>query len=139
MNSAGPLSAAGQAGLPQPCRAERDAGAPANGAPELQAIQAEVRQIQVEESLRTYLVELVRSTRESEKVYLGASPRGSLALFRASQALAALNGRTFVTPDDIKQMAVPTLSHRLIGPAEAASGAGDQVVLELLERHPVPV
>ncbi len=108
-------------------------------AAELQAMQVEARKIHVDDSLRHYVVALVRKTRESEKVYLGASPRGSLALFRACQALAALHGRTFVTPDDIKQMAVPTLSHRLIGPAESASGAGDQVVLELLDHHPVPV
>lgn len=106
---------------------------------ELQAMQAEVRQMHVDDSLRNYIVGLVRQTRESEKVYLGASPRGSLALFRACQALAALHGRSFVTPDDIKQMAVPTLSHRLIGPSESTSGAGDQVVLELLDHHPVPV
>lgn len=80
----------------------------------LREVQLAVEQVKVERSLSQYMVELVASTRDSGRTDAGASPRGSLALLRASRAWAALEGRTFVTPDDVHAIAVPALAHRLI-------------------------
>lgn len=77
-------------------------------------MQAAVREIYVDPAIADYIVRLVSATRSHPDVYLGASPRGSLALYRASQALAALTGRDFVIPDDVKGLAEPALAHRLI-------------------------
>jgi MoxR-like ATPase len=107
---------------------------------ELRDMQEAVREVRCEASLREYMVRLVQRTREAQRLYLGASPRGTLALFRACQALAAINGRDYVIPDDVKVMAVPTLCHRMIG--KSAGLAGDveaEVVRQLLEEVPVPV
>lgn len=81
---------------------------------ELLAMQAAVRQVYVDPAIADYIVRLVGATRAHPDVYLGASPRGSIALYRAGQALAALLGREFVIPDDIKALAEPALAHRLI-------------------------
>jgi len=80
----------------------------------LRDIQAAVEQVQIERSLAQYMVELVSATRDTQRTDAGASPRGSLALLRASRAWAALEGRNFVTPDDVHAIAVPALAHRLI-------------------------
>jgi len=82
--------------------------------PTLQACQQAVEAVQVERSVAQYMVELVESTRSSGRTDAGASPRGSLGLLRASRAWAALEGRNFVTPDDVHAIAVPVLAHRLI-------------------------
>lgn len=82
-------------------------------------IQQEVRQIHVDKSINDYIVELVSQTRSHPDINLGASPRGSLSLFRASQALAFYNGRSYVIPDDVKSMCVPVLSHRIVLKQEA--------------------
>lgn len=102
--------------------------------------QAEVRKIHVAESLRGYIVELTRRTREVAEVYLGASPRGSLALFRASQALAAIRGRNYVAPDDIQALAKACLSHRIIlsSAARLQEISQDDIVQTLLDKIPVP-
>src|SRR5438046_4629231 len=81
---------------------------------ELRELQAAVREIYVDSTVSDYIVRLVSATRTHPDVYLGASPRGSLALYRAGQALAALSGRDYVIPDDIKAVAVPALAHRPI-------------------------
>ncbi len=99
-----------------------------------------VRQIYVDKLLRDYVVALVSATRSHPEVYLGASPRGSLALFRTGQARAAIQGRDFVTPDDIKTLALPTLGHRII---ISASGrirnvTSKDVVDDILRSVPVP-
>lgn len=73
----------------------------------------------VDKSLSDYIVEIVSQTRKHPDVTLGSSPRGSLALFRASQAWALYNGRDFVIPDDIRKMVVPVLSHRIMLKQEA--------------------
>jgi len=73
-----------------------------------------VRSITVTDEIKRYIVELVETTRAHGEIYLGASPRGSLALFRTSQARAAILGREYVLPDDVKALAVPALAHRLI-------------------------
>jgi MoxR-like ATPase len=106
---------------------------------ELRGLQAAVREIYVDSAVSVYIVRLVNATREHADVYLGASRRGSLALYRAGQAFAALTGRDYVIPDDIKRLAEPALAHRLI--IKTSSSIHDvnagQVVRELLESIPV--
>jgi len=110
------------------------------GSQELQRMQAMVHEVEVEESLRHYIVRLVQATREADRLFLGASPRGSQALFRAAQALAAMEGRRFVLPDDIKTLAIPALSHRMISRSDGVGGrAAVEVLQGLLDRLPVPV
>jgi MoxR-like ATPase len=87
---------------------------PVASAEELLACQAAVREVHVDEKVRHYLMEIVHGTRAHEDLTLGASPRASLALFRAAQALAAIYGRSFVQPDDIKRVAAPILTHRVL-------------------------
>ncbi|MBI1915228.1 MAG: MoxR family ATPase [Planctomycetes bacterium] len=84
------------------------------GAQEVLTCQEAIRDVYVDDKVRRYLLEIVQSTREHDDVQLGGSPRASIALFRTSQALAAVSGRNFVLPDDVKKMVVPVLGHRLI-------------------------
>ena len=78
------------------------------------ALQQAVRQVTVDESIHNYLLDLIEATRESDDLHVGASTRGALCLYRASQALALVEGRDYVVPDDIKRLAVPVLAHRVI-------------------------
>jgi MoxR-like ATPase len=90
----------------------------------------QIWQVHVDETLREYIVRLVFATRAHADLILGASPRGSLALYRAAQAYAALNGRNFVLPDDLKKLAVPVLAHRcLVHPESALRGVQIQSIL----------
>ncbi|HZT08990.1 MAG TPA: MoxR family ATPase [Chloroflexota bacterium] len=100
----------------------------------------EVREVYVADEIAAYVVAVARATREHESVELGASPRASLALFRAAQALAALRGRAYVTPDDVKRLVEPVLAHRLVlRHQHRLRGAGAQRVLgSILESLPVP-
>jgi MoxR-like ATPase len=109
-------------------------------AEELIQIQQQVRAIHVDPSIREYIVSLAGATRSHNNIYLGASPRGSLALFRASQALAAIRGRGYVIPDDVKLLTKPTLAHRIIvSPAARVRGITSEVILdEILTTVPVP-
>jgi MoxR-like ATPase len=84
------------------------------GAAEWVACQEAVREVHVDDKVRRYLLEIVHGTRMHDDVHLGGSPRASIALFRTAQAHAALNGRNFVTPDDVKRMVQPVLAHRVI-------------------------
>lgn len=106
---------------------------------ELRELQAAAREIYVDQTVSDYIVRLVSATRVHPDVYLGASPRGSIALYRAGQALAGLLGRDYVIPDDIKALAEPALAHRLI--IKTASSIHDvspgQVIRELLEATPI--
>lgn len=106
---------------------------------ELVKIQDLVKKIFVEESVREYIVRLVQATRTHSDVSLGASPRGSLALYKTAQAYAALKGREYVIPDDIKYLAPLTLQHRMIlKPESSLRGRTTQKVLQdLLESVPV--
>ena len=102
-------------------------------------LQKKTKEIFVEDSVRNYIVKITRATREIENVYLGASPRGSLALFRASQAQALISGRDFVTPDDVKKMAPLTLAHRLISGSAGRESTGAVSLIEnILAEIPVP-
>ena len=99
-----------------------------------------VKTIYVASSIKRYIVDLTHRTRASGDVYLGASPRGSLALFRAGQARAALNGREHVLPDDIKALALPILGHRIIvnPAARLREVTAERIVQEILLAAPVP-
>jgi MoxR-like ATPase len=110
------------------------------GVEELNQMQEAVKSVYVSPALKGYIVELARQTREHPEVYLGASPRGSLSLYRTSQARAAMAGRDFVLPDDIKALAVPTLAHRVIlGPgARLRDLSAEQIVEDVLQGVPVP-
>ncbi|HNM78237.1 MAG TPA: MoxR family ATPase [Tepidiformaceae bacterium] len=107
---------------------------------EILQLQRGVREIYVDPLIKQYIVELARATRDHESAYLGASPRGSLALFRTAQARALLEGRDFVTPDDVKELALVTLGHRIImSPGAKVKGATvADVVADCLRRVPVP-
>jgi MoxR-like ATPase len=102
---------------------------------------AEASQVRLHEDVRRYLVQVTRATRADADVRLGASPRATLALQRASQAWAAMQGRDFVVPDDIKYLAVPVLAHRLIASLEARLRGRDaaSIVDGILDTLPVPV
>jgi len=104
------------------------------------AMQRAVEEVYVSEALRLYMVDLVRSTREDRRVLVGASPRGSLALFTLSRARAALEGRDYVVPDDVKAIAVPALAHRLTLRPEywVKRVSGADVVKEILDTVPTP-
>jgi MoxR-like ATPase len=107
---------------------------------DLLAAQADVREIRVEPSIADYIVAIVEATRSHPEVQLGASPRGSLALYNASRALAALNGRSFVIPDDVKSLSVPTLAHRIIvSPAARVRNLDSRTVIQdILRGIPAP-
>jgi MoxR-like ATPase len=106
---------------------------------ELREMQVGVREIYVDSSVSDYIVRLVNATRSHPDVYLGASPRGSLALYRAGQAMAALSARDYVIPDDIKALAEPALAHRLIIKTAASIRDVDPgaIIRELLETIPI--
>lgn len=99
------------------------------------------REVYLHPVVEDYLLELVRRTRQDETLALGASPRASLALMRTGQALAALRGRDYVQPDDIQELAVPVLAHRLIPSARTRlrGRASREIVSDLLAQVPVPV
>ena len=103
-------------------------------------MQASIEQVHVSEPIGNYIVDIVSSTRTSQRVQVGASPRGSLAILKLSRAKAALEGRDFVTPEDVKAVAVPALSHRLILRPElwVQRVRPEDVVRESLETVPAP-
>ncbi|MBF8264333.1 MAG: MoxR family ATPase [Dehalococcoidia bacterium] len=103
-------------------------------------LQDAAKQVHVDTLVKEYIVSLVEATRKHPSIYLGASPRGSLSLFRLSQARALLEGRDYALPDDIKNLAEPTLAHRLIvnSSARIQGNTGRTVVAEILESVPVP-
>ena len=114
---------------------------PVAAADDVMHIQSLVRQVYIDPVLRTYLVRLIRATRSHADVELGASPRATLGLYRCAQALAGIRGREYVTPDDIKALAEPALSHRIIlkSMARLRERSQESVVAELLEEQPVPI
>jgi MoxR-like ATPase len=110
-------------------------------AEELVEMKRAVGNVRAGEAVREYIVEMVDATRHHPMLQLGASPRGALDLLHSSQALAALQGRPYVLPDDVKALAIPVLAHRLILRPEARLRqlTGEQVVQELLDSVPIPV
>jgi MoxR-like ATPase len=105
-------------------------------AAELTAAQHAIRDVYVAEEIKRYIIDLVNATRNHPKVYLGASPRGSLALFRCAQTRAAMAGRDYVIPDDVKALAEVTLAHRII--AHDRDENTRIIVQEVLQYTPVP-
>lgn len=106
----------------------------------LDELRRAVEQVLVERQLLEYIAQIVISTRQSPWITLGASPRASLAILNASKALAAIRGRDFVTPDDIKEMAVPVLRHRiLLTPEKEMDGTStDTIICQLIDKTQVP-
>jgi len=109
-------------------------------AAELMEISRQVQEIYVESSVRRYILEVVGKTRTNPSIALGGSPRASLSLYRASQALALIQGRDFVLPDDVKRLAVPVLVHRLILSTEAYlhNTSKEELIADILSTLPVP-
>jgi MoxR-like ATPase len=108
---------------------------------ELTAMQQQVQEVRVEDSVRGYIVDIVRATREHDDVRLGGSPRGTLALYKCAQALAGIRGREYVLPDDVKLLAPYVLTHRiLISPTTRLRGRSlSDVLMDVIETVPVPV
>ncbi len=100
---------------------------------QIASVQQAVRQVRVDDSLNEYLLEIVRATRQSEDLHVGVSTRGALSWYRAAQSAALVAGRDFVVPDDIKQLAVPVLAHRII-PKGYFQGSHREAVEGLIER-----
>lgn len=107
---------------------------------ELLAAQQAIREIYVADEIKRYIIDLVNASRQHPDVYLGSSPRGSLALFRTSQARAAMAGRDYVIPDDVKALAEVTLAHRVIvGPAARIKDISSRTIIQdILTATPVP-
>jgi len=114
---------------------------PVIGAADILAMQAQVRQVRVEESLRRYIVDVARATREHKDVMVGVSPRGTMALYHTAQALAAIRGRDYVIPDDVKVLAPNVLIHRIIiNPKTRLRGRTQtDVIRDIVEAVAVPV
>ncbi len=118
----------------------RNITAPVATTEQICQLQAQTNQIQVSDAVKSYILAVVRTTRESDLTTLGVSPRGSIACFKAVRAAAFVHGRSFATPDDVKAMAVPVLAHRiLLSPKGRNSvGTAEALVKQLLESIPVP-
>ncbi|MCH7712172.1 MAG: MoxR family ATPase [Chloroflexi bacterium] len=114
---------------------------PVTGEAEIIKLQELVTEVHVEQALRNYIVQIVQATRRHADVELGASPRASLGLYRCSQALAAIQGRGFVTPDDVKSLATYALAHRMILKSQARlrDRTPELIIEEILSQVPVPV
>jgi MoxR-like ATPase len=110
-------------------------------ADELLACQQAVPTVHVDDKLRRYITQIVHASRRHEDLSLGGSPRASLALFRTAQAMAAVRGRDYVEPDDVKRVAAPVLTHRFILRPESRlrKVTAEAVVDEILGETPVPV
>lgn len=109
---------------------------------DVQALQAAVRKVRIEESVLDYALALVRETREHKRLTVGASPRASISLTRAAQAHALIAGRDYVLPDDVKGLAVPVLAHRVLGGELGVDGGMDErerIVRDIAERLEVPI
>jgi MoxR-like ATPase len=108
---------------------------------ELLKLQKLCRKVYVEDSVRRYAIAISRATRSHDGIRLGASPRASLGLHLASQALAAIRGRNYVIPDDVKHLAIPVMAHRLIPKAEARlrGHSSEVIVRDIISAMPVPV
>lgn len=111
---------------------------------EVLEMQQSVTRVHVDDSLLTYTLDIVRKTRESEYFSLGVSPRGSQMLYRAAQAMAFMDGRTFCVPEDFKPLFVPVFAHRVVPNAHYAStlkksDQAEQILREIVESTPVPV
>jgi MoxR-like ATPase len=117
---------------------------PVLAAEDVLALQHEASAVRVEDSLIDYSLQIVERTRQHEQLSLGVSPRGSLMLYHAAQAMALLEGRNYCIPDDFKKLVIPTFAHRLVISARYASTLkraeqSEQILREVVESVPVPV
>jgi len=104
-------------------------------------LQRLVREVRVDESIADYLLDIVHATRENEDVHVGVSTRGALTFYRAAQSLALVSGRNFVIPDDIKDLALPVLAHRIVGKSFLQAGefaAAEAIIRDIIDRLRVP-
>ncbi|MBR3893740.1 MAG: MoxR family ATPase [Clostridia bacterium] len=109
---------------------------------EVLAARAEIEKVYISEPIRNYIVRLVRATRDSDKVKLGVSPRGTVAMTQAARAWAAMHGRDYVLPDDVNALAVPILSHRIISQAQNSirlTQSNEAIIEYLLTKIPAPL
>ncbi|WP_128545663.1 AAA family ATPase [Larkinella soli] len=113
---------------------------PALTAGQLQALRSQVHQVHVEDKVLEYIAQIVQSTRSNKSLFLGASPRASVALLNSSKALATLRGRDFVTPEDVQELAGPVLRHRILltPEREMEGGTADEVIAQVLQKIEVP-
>jgi MoxR-like ATPase len=115
---------------------------PVIGSDQVLELQRAAREVKVEQSIADYLLDVVHATRSAEMLHVGVSTRGALSLYKACQAMAFLEGRDFVTPDDVKQLAVPVLSHRVIAKGYLQGTQRDMlenIVRRIVETVPAPV
>lgn len=109
---------------------------------ELLEAAATVSDIKVSDAIKNYIIAIITETRESERIKLGVSPRGTLALMRASQAWAGIEGRDFVLPDDVKMMAVPVLAHRIISRSQSTirlTESNENLIEYIMDKVPAPI
>lgn len=118
----------------------RNISEPVISTQEIASLQQKVNEVQVAENVRRYIVSLVHATRESDMAALGVSPRGSIACFKAVRASAFVHGRSFVTPDDVKALAVPVLAHRILLSPKGRNqlGSPEALIRQVLAALPVP-
>lgn len=109
-------------------------------AEQLQALRAQVHRVHIEDNLLEYIAQIVQNTRSNKSLFLGASPRASVALLNSAKALATLRGRDFVTPEDVQELAAPVLRHRvLLTPErEMEGGTADDVIAQVVQKIDVP-
>jgi MoxR-like ATPase len=123
------------------CGEPVDSLLPVVDGPQIRDLQESVRQATVDESIQEYLLNIIEATRRCGELQVGASTRGALCLYRASQALATVEGRDYVVPDDVKRLAVPVLAHRVIAKSYAHAGqrnALETLIQRLLDAIPTP-
>jgi MoxR-like ATPase len=125
----------------QPGRYRLDELEPVLSPQEVIALQQQAAEVKIDASLLEYMMDIVQATRTSPRLHVGISPRGGLALMQAAQAQALVEGRDYVTPDDIKRLVVPVCAHRVVTREHAATGDvgnAQRVLEEVLERLPIP-
>ena len=108
---------------------------------DVRRLQMAVRRVRVDDAIADYLLDIVHATRDGEELHVGVSTRGALTLYRAAQSLAFVSGRDYVVPDDIKMLAVPVLSHRVVGKSFLQAGefgAAEAIIREVVDRLRVP-
>ncbi len=109
---------------------------------EIIAAQEAIPSVSLSDAVKEYIINIVEESRNNDKIALGISPRGSLAMMKASQAMAVISGRTYVTPDDVKLIAVPVTAHRIIlrgHSISSSTSASEMVIREILDKVPVPL
>ena len=114
---------------------------PAIGVEQVLQLQNAAREVTVEDSINEYLLDIIAATRESDELHVGVSTRGALCLYRAAQAMAVVDGRDFVVPDDVKRLCVPVLSHRVITKGYLHgryTQAVEALIHRLVEQVPTP-